>query len=58
MAGTSYADAYGYSSIASAIVFTIAYVPLCGIFVLQSFKNPTYVYVMLSIFCASKLSFI
>ncbi|PBK85470.1 hypothetical protein ARMGADRAFT_1128853, partial [Armillaria gallica] len=38
--------------IAAAIVFAIAYVPLCGFFVLQSFKNPTYVHVMLSIFCA------
>ncbi|KAK0229301.1 hypothetical protein EDD85DRAFT_923241 [Armillaria nabsnona] len=52
MAGTNYADAYGYNSIAAAIVFTIAYVPLCGFFVLQSFKYPTYVHAMLSIFCA------
>ncbi|SJK96795.1 uncharacterized protein ARMOST_00041 [Armillaria ostoyae] len=43
MAGTNYADAYGYNSIAAAIVFTILYVPLCGFFILRSFKNPTYV---------------
>ncbi|KAK0455349.1 uncharacterized protein EV420DRAFT_1272829 [Desarmillaria tabescens] len=52
MASTNYADAYGYSSIAAAIVFTIAYVPLCGFFILQSFKNPTYVHIVLSVFCA------
>ncbi|PBK70217.1 hypothetical protein ARMSODRAFT_1036301 [Armillaria solidipes] len=40
MAGTNYVDAYGYNSIAAAIVFTIVDVPLCGFFILQSFKIP------------------
>ncbi|KAK0473869.1 hypothetical protein IW261DRAFT_1552854 [Armillaria novae-zelandiae] len=38
--------AYGYSALAAAIVFTIAY----------SFKNPTYVHVVLAIFCAFRIT--
>ncbi|KAK0210031.1 hypothetical protein DFS33DRAFT_1370655 [Desarmillaria ectypa] len=56
MASINYADAYGYSSLAAAIIFTIPYVPLCGFFILQSFKNPTYVYIVLSIFCAIRVA--
>lgn len=55
MANYNYADAYGYSALAAAVIFTIAYVPLGGFFILQSFKNPTYVHVILAIFCACKL---
>ncbi|PBK70159.1 hypothetical protein ARMSODRAFT_974644 [Armillaria solidipes] len=56
MANYNYADAFGYSALAAAIVFTIAYVPLGGFFILQSFKNPTYVHVVLAIFCAFRVT--
>jgi len=51
---TTLANVIGIESIAPAIVFVILYVPLLGWFVLQSMKRPTYVYVILALFCASE----
>ena len=51
---TTLAHAIGIESLPPAIVFAILYVPLLGWFVLQSVKRPTYVYVVLALFCASE----
>ena len=51
---TTLAHVIGIESIAPAIVFAILYVPLLAWFVLQSIKRPTYVYVVLALFCSSE----
>ena len=50
----NYAHAIGFDSVAAAVIFAILYVPLFGWFILQSFKHPTYVHIVLSLFCASE----
>ncbi|GLB35636.1 hypothetical protein LshimejAT787_0212010 [Lyophyllum shimeji] len=52
----NYAKAFGIESVAAAIVFTIAYVPLFGWFVRQSFGRPTYVFFVLSFFCVVRMT--
>jgi hypothetical protein len=53
----NYAHAIGFDSVAAAAIFAVLYVPLLGWFILQSFKHPTYVHIVLSLFCASKSFF-
>jgi len=53
----NYAHAIGFDSVAAAAIFAVLYVPLFGWFILQSFKHPTYVHIVLSLFCASKFFF-
>jgi hypothetical protein len=55
MSGTNFAKYFGIESLAAAIVFVILYVPFFGWFVRQSIGRPTYVYLVLSLFCASEL---
>ncbi|KAG6889156.1 hypothetical protein C0995_003333 [Termitomyces sp. Mi166 len=50
----NYAKILGVESVAAAIVFALAYLPLFVWFVRQSFGRPTYVFVVLSFFCSSK----
>lgn len=49
----NYAHEYGIHSVAAAIIFAILYIPLFGWFVRQSLARPTYVYFVLTFFCAS-----
>ena len=51
----NYAHAIGYKSVPAAAVFAALYVALFGWYVLQSIKNTTYVLIVLSLFCASRL---
>jgi hypothetical protein len=51
----NYADYFGFQSVAGAAVFAAAYVPLFSWFLRQSFQRPTYVFIVLTFFCTSKL---
>ncbi|KAK0210066.1 hypothetical protein DFS33DRAFT_1270170 [Desarmillaria ectypa] len=46
----NYAEAYGHDSLTAAVIFAIAYLPLCGFFALQFIRIPTYVYGVLCLF--------
>ncbi|KAG7447047.1 uncharacterized protein BT62DRAFT_948923 [Guyanagaster necrorhizus] len=50
-----YAAAYGYSSLVAAIIFAVAYVPLCAFFIVQCFRALTYVYIVLTVFCTIRV---
>ncbi|KAF9021432.1 hypothetical protein BDZ89DRAFT_1199958, partial [Hymenopellis radicata] len=52
----NYAEAYGYSSLAAAIVFAIVYIPLLGFFIFKSIIARTSVYTSLSIFCLTRVA--
>jgi len=52
----NYAHYFGIETIAGAAIFAAAYVPLLGWFILQSIKRPTYVFVVLSLFCAIRIT--
>jgi uncharacterized membrane protein len=56
MSTINYAEAYGYNSLAAAIVFAIPYFPICGFFALRFIRSPTYVYGALSLFCAFRVT--
>ncbi|KAF9021458.1 hypothetical protein BDZ89DRAFT_1115948 [Hymenopellis radicata] len=55
MAPINYAEAYGYSSLAAAIIFAIVYFPLLGFFIFKYITARTSVYISLSIFCLTRL---
>ncbi|KAJ7118401.1 hypothetical protein C8R43DRAFT_96205 [Mycena crocata] len=50
-----YAAAFGIHSFAAAVVFAVLFLPLCLWFVRQSIKNTTYVYIILTLFCAIRI---
>ena len=50
----NYAAAIGIYSLPAAIVFTVLYVLLFGVFLGKSFTHPTYVHYVLTFFCLSK----
>ncbi|EDR00897.1 uncharacterized protein LACBIDRAFT_295674 [Laccaria bicolor S238N-H82] len=52
----NYAHAIGFNSVAAAVIFATLYVPLFHWFILQSFKHPTYVHIVLSLFCAIRIT--
>ncbi|KAG5636340.1 hypothetical protein H0H81_008362 [Sphagnurus paluster] len=52
----NYADFFGIHSVAAAIIFAVAYVPLVGWFTIQSFGRPTYVFIILTLFCAIRIA--
>ncbi|KAF8876265.1 hypothetical protein BD779DRAFT_171071 [Infundibulicybe gibba] len=52
----NYAKLFGFESVAAAAVFAALYVPLFGWFVRQSFGRPTYVFIVLSLFCAIRIA--
>ncbi|KAK0473914.1 hypothetical protein IW261DRAFT_662379 [Armillaria novae-zelandiae] len=56
MSTINYAEAYGYNSLAAAIIFAIPYLPYCGFFVFRFIRSPTYVYGALSLFCAFRVT--
>ncbi len=49
-----FARAFGYSSTAAAIVFAVLYFPLLAYFIFQSFARPTYVHIVMVVFCSSE----
>lgn len=49
----NYARWVGIHSAPAAITFAVLYIPLFGWFIRQSFTRPTYVYFVLTLFCAS-----
>lgn len=50
--GYNFAQAYGIDSVAGAVIFAILYIPLFLFFIIKAFRRPTYVYVVISLFCA------
>jgi hypothetical protein len=50
----NFAQYAGFSSLAAAIVFAVAYSPLLLVFAKRAFTLPTYVHNVLVFFCASK----
>ncbi|KAG6834755.1 hypothetical protein H0H93_007600 [Arthromyces matolae] len=52
----NYAKYLGIESVAGASVFAVAYLPLFVAFVMQSIARPTYVYIVLSLFCAIRMA--
>ncbi|KAG5652320.1 hypothetical protein H0H81_005433 [Sphagnurus paluster] len=52
----NYARSFGIHSIAAAIIFTIVYIPLGIWFLMQSFGHPTYVFGVLTLFCAIRIA--
>jgi hypothetical protein len=54
--GINYAKLFGFHSVAAAIIFAILYVPLFGWMSRMSFVRPTYVYSVLTLFCAIRIA--
>ncbi|KAG6811040.1 hypothetical protein H0H92_009271 [Tricholoma furcatifolium] len=54
--GFNYAKFLGIESVAGAAIFAAAYVPLFLLFVYNSIRRPTYVFIVLSLFCAIRLA--
>lgn len=52
----NYARAFGLDSVAAAAVFAAAYGVILPYYTWRAIRNPTYVLIVLSLFCASKLS--
>ncbi|KAJ7612340.1 hypothetical protein DFH06DRAFT_1371418 [Mycena polygramma] len=53
---TNYATAFGYHSVAAAVIAALVYLPLFLWFVRQSIKNTTYVYISLTVFCLMRVA--
>lgn len=51
----NYASAFGMDSVAPAIVFAVPYAILLPYYIWRAIRNPTYVLILLSLFCASEL---
>ncbi|KAF8179636.1 hypothetical protein BJ912DRAFT_982311 [Pholiota molesta] len=49
------AKAFGFESEAAAIFFAILYIPLLGWYIRQSFARPTYVHIILALFCTIRI---
>ncbi|KAJ7686937.1 hypothetical protein B0H17DRAFT_1070998 [Mycena rosella] len=56
MSSIDYAAAFGIQSTAAAGLFTALYLSLCFWFVRQSIRNTTYVYIILTLFCAMRVT--
>jgi hypothetical protein len=54
--GFNYAKAYGIDSVAGAVIFAILYVPLFLFYIKQSIARPTYVYIVIALFSAVRIS--
>ncbi|KAF8133922.1 hypothetical protein EV363DRAFT_1397328 [Boletus edulis] len=53
--GYNFAKAYGIDSVAGAVIFAILYVPFLFFFIRQAISRPTYVYIVISLFCAIRV---
>ena len=51
----NYAKAILIDSFPLALIFTLIYIPLLGLFVLKAVKNPTYVLWITAFFCQGRL---
>jgi len=51
----NYARAFGLDSVAAAAVFATIYAVILPYYTWRAIRNPTYVLIMLSLFCASEL---
>ena len=51
----NYAKASGIHSVAAAAIFAVLYAFLLPYFIWRATRNPTYVLIILSLFCASEL---
>ncbi|KAJ6570831.1 hypothetical protein DFH09DRAFT_916848 [Mycena vulgaris] len=56
MPSIDYAAAFGMHSVAAAAIFAALFLPLSFWFVRQSLKNRTYVYIVLTLFCAMRVT--
>ncbi|KAJ6552245.1 hypothetical protein DFH09DRAFT_1038858 [Mycena vulgaris] len=56
MPSIDYATAFGIHSVAAAALFAALFLPLGFWFVRQSIKNTTYVYIILTLFCAMRVT--
>jgi hypothetical protein len=54
--GYNFAQASGIDSVAGAVIFAILYSPLLLFYIRQSIARPTYVFIVLSLFCAVRIS--
>ena len=52
----NYARASGIESVAGAAIFAVVYAFLLPYYIWRATRNPTYVLIILSLFCASELS--
>jgi len=52
----NYAHASGINSVAGAVVFAVLYAILLPYYISRAIQNPTYVFILLSFFCASEPS--
>ena len=48
-------DVFGIHSVAAAVIFAVLYAFLLPYYIWRAFRNPTYVLIILSLFCASEL---
>ncbi|KAF7329599.1 hypothetical protein MKEN_00222900 [Mycena kentingensis (nom. inval.)] len=55
MADIDYTQVFGLHSIPAAVIFTVLYIPLLLWFVVQSVRNTTYVYIVLTVFCLMRI---
>jgi len=53
--GYDYATAFGIDSVAGAVIFAILYVPFLFFFIRQAISRPTYVYIVIALFCALRI---
>ncbi|EPS96607.1 hypothetical protein FOMPIDRAFT_88570 [Fomitopsis schrenkii] len=56
MPSINYAKAFGIQSLAAAIVFTILYAPLLGLYISQAIRRRTRVYIVLTLFCLMRVT--
>ncbi|KDQ62822.1 hypothetical protein JAAARDRAFT_30735 [Jaapia argillacea MUCL 33604] len=52
----NYASYSGIHSVAAAVIFAVVYAPLLVFYILQSIRRPTYVFIVLSLFCALRVT--
>jgi len=52
----NYAKISGIHSVAAGIIFAVVYVPLFIFYIHQSIRRPTYVFIVLSLFCALRVT--
>jgi hypothetical protein len=53
MSSFNYAAAFGFHSVAASAIFAVLFLAMGLWFVRQSIKNTTFVYIVLTLFCAS-----
>ncbi|KAH7890189.1 hypothetical protein F5I97DRAFT_1850976 [Phlebopus sp. FC_14] len=54
--GYNFASAAGIDSVAGAVIFAVLYAPLLLFYIRQSIARPTYVFIVLALFCAVRIA--